>query len=196
MADKTLVDTELVREYAGIDDGAYDTLLESIVDGVASRVEGIMGRTIRATNYSEVHQSVGYDAIVLHNGPIIAVPSTEISAAEPTEGTTVLTSSDYRIEGQSLVRLSSGLRVGWAVGDVTVTYRAGWEYEDIPADLQLEIAKQASWEWLQSRPGNNRLGLAGKDTPSGDSATYVDLVDGLLPSLRTLIDSPRYQSVL
>jgi len=191
----SLVDTELVREFAGIDDGAFDTLLESIVEGVGSRVENLMRRTIRATNYDETYVSTGNSAIVLDNGPIIQVPSTETDAAEPTEGTGVLTSDDYRIEGQSLIRLSGGVTAAWATGDVTISYRAGWEYEDIPKDLQLEIAKQAAWEWKQSKPGGNRLGLSGKDNPNG-SAVYIDLVDGLIPSLVSLVNSPRYQSVL
>ena len=164
-----------VREYVGAKQGQYDSLLSLIVSGVSDRMEKYMRRTIAATTYtSEVHESVGYDAVVLDHGPVISVTTV-------IEGATTLTTADWRLDGGSLTRLVGTVRSGWAKGDVFVTYRAG--YNLVPKSLELACVEQCAHEWQQTAAGDSRLGLAGKDTPAGDSESFAHTASGFVPNV-------------
>lgn len=180
-----LCSIDSVKEIVGETTTERDALLALLVEGVSSRMEKWMGRTIAETTYSsEVHHSVGYESIVLRHGPALSITTV-------VEGDTTLVAADYRVEGaQSLVRLYSGITSCWATGDVLVTYKAG--YKDTPDDLALACAMQAGVEYLDTQAsGEFRLGRTGKSPREGESETFAG--DGWLP--RTIDAMRQYRAL-
>ena len=163
----SLTDIDSVKRLLDKTDGIHDDLLTMIVDGVSVRMERYMGRTIGREDYtSEPIESVGYPAIVLRHGPITNVVTV-------IEGSTTLVAADFRLEGdKTLIRLSSGLVTGWAIGDVFITYEAG--YDDIPADLDWACVMQCAREYGFTNAGGATLGVISNSPTqaSGESTKY------------------------
>ena len=161
----SLTDIESVKRVLLKTDGEHDDLLTMIVEGVSERMNQYMVRTIEMTEYtSEKIESVGFSAIVLDHGPVTLIASV-------LEGTAVVESDGRRIEGEkTLVRISGGVPIPWAVGTVTISYEAG--HDDIPADLDWACAMQCAREFGLTTAGNASLGIKSV-SPTGASGENI-----------------------
>jgi len=178
-----LAAVEDVKQYLGKADTNQDSLLKMLVEGVSSRLERLLGEWPNdGSVITEYIQSTGTPRIPLNR--VVNDIRTVV------EGTTTLSSTDYRlVNEQSLERLTSGLLSAWNVGEVVVTYRPGWL--QVPEDLKLACVMQAAYEYKQTKPGGNRLGLV-SDSPSGTTGEAVSYTPHtILPAVQDIVDSRR-----
>jgi hypothetical protein len=163
-----LTDIDRLKRFLNKDDGGEDGLLTDILGGVSARMERWIGQPINEQQFDkEMHLSAGYATLVTHYGPI-----TEIHEID--ENGTVLTTSDWRLaDHRTIVRIDSSANPQRWVGQVLVTYRAG--YLQTPEDLQHACVMQCAFEYQQSGIGGARLGLTSNSPESGDGVGYQPL---------------------
>lgn len=162
----------LVKTFLGISVADDDGLLTTLVNAVDSEIVKALGRTIEeATATEEKYDSIGDSELILRNRPV-------------TEVTTVLENNIALVEDTGweageqdlavgrVVRISGGLRAGWAIGSrvITVTYDHG--YEVVPPALAEFATELAAFDFRQSKPGGGRLGLASDGLDAGGSGSY------------------------
>jgi len=127
----------------------YDSLLESLIEGVSDAGRKYVGYNPYPTDYTEVFDGEGQDTVVLAHRPIIKVNAfTDDGSAVGTEGT------DYHVyPEEGIVRLDCGVFTRQRRG-VSVAFEAGlspWP----PEDLQ-----QAANRWVQHEFAGRGTGTA------------------------------------
>ncbi len=182
---KQLTSTAQVKAYLSLGEGGDDALLDMIVDGISARMESYCGRTFPSTNRVEFQTPNGSSAdLVLDHGPI-----NEIKSATQSGTSTAIASGDLRFLDRTLTLLSSSAPIRWAGGiEVTIDYWAGFK-DAIPADLVLAATSQCAFEFQQSSPGQDRLGVVSTTPQEGESDSFA--VHDWLPGVRATLDSYR-----
>jgi hypothetical protein len=166
---------EAVKESGKITDVTNDAILTRHLRGVSRAMQNWMGRTFTPTVLTEErHFPTGLNSgIVVNRGPIISVEEIRIAG-------TVLATTDYRTEGNRMIRRVSGeSRIAWARNsEVELDYTAG--YALIPADIFDAAAQETLRQWFGSK-GSGGPGLHVVNvTPSvGDAKEFS--TDEFLP---------------
>jgi len=177
-----LTETESVKTYLGLTTNTNDALLNHLISGVSAVIASMIGIRISENEYVDKIRSWGFNDIYLTHGPVIEVKSV-------LEGSTPLDSSSYSlVHKHTLRRLNNGRIASWALDDVTVTYRAG--YADVPADLSYACMVQVAFEYRQTKPGGDRIGLsANSPATQGESVSFTP--HDLLPAVRRIVELHR-----
>lgn len=124
-----------------VDDSSRDTELTSMghyVDAMITQACGVVKSgaippTLRLETVVETYNFKStQDGLVLSRMPVV-----EVTAV--TEATSGLDTVDWDLDGQSLFRFNGTARTTWAIGEVEVTYSAG--YEVVPYDLKYAAIK-------------------------------------------------------
>jgi hypothetical protein len=94
---------------------------------------GVIPPTLRLETVVETYQFKS-----VQNGLVLSrMPVVEVTAV--TEAESGLDTSDWDLDGQSLFRFNGSARTTWAIGEVAVTYSAG--YAVVPYDLKYAAIK-------------------------------------------------------
>ncbi len=177
-----LVTVQQLKSFLGKSENDQDALLTLIAEGVSATIERALGETVIATaSVTEVVKGNGYATISVSQRIRTVVSVTEVDAA--------LTSSDYRIQApRNLERVSNGLSISWAHGDVTVVYMPG--YTAVPHDLRHAALVQSAFEYAQTKDGGNRIGLS-SNAPGGEGESVSYLTHDLLPEVQRIVANRR-----
>ena len=171
-----------VKQFLRKEGNAEDGVLQLLLDGVSEQLEGEIGSAIAPVQLTEYAQTRALMGLVMRNAVI------EILSV--TEGVTSLTTSQYRIDGRILERLSTdGYAMPWPSNEVAVVYRAG--FQPIPADLKMAAVVQTAFGYRQTKGGGDRLGLAANSPSEGGEAVSFVAYDLLPDVART---TRRYRS--
>ena len=183
-ADVLLTTVDRVKEYAGVQGSALDSLILDLVASVSLAAEAWCGWPLLLRAFTnEVHRPEGSsEELVLDRFPVALSPAPVITL----DGATLVSGTDYELDDTSgvLRRLSGGFPACWEAGaTVRATYSAG--YATVPPDVRLAATKQARHELRQTQPGGDRLGDRTHTIEVGGQTTYEP--DGLLPSFQAAL---------
>ncbi len=179
-----LTTQQRVKDFRGITGAANDAIINLLIQGVSTRMQSHMKRSIIAQlNVAEVHDADGTsDAIVLHEYPVIVPP-----AAVVRQDGTVVDASTYIVDAIAgeIVNAEGGASTPWEAGRrfYDVDYTSG--FNTVPEDLALWCTKQVVHEFLQTREGENRLSLRGANVEPGGTGEYMigQWVPGMLEAM-------------
>jgi hypothetical protein len=161
---KMLATVEDLKSYLSIAHSEDDASLYQAVVAGSRWFESQVGRTIAATDYAELQDGNGGRTIIPSNYPLISVASVTIN------GSAVTLSSGYGVSGYFLAGNVIKLRdqfVSEGVGNVSVTYRAGYELSAIPSEVRQVVTEVAALMYRErTRVGQQSANI------SGESVTF------------------------
>jgi hypothetical protein len=171
-------------------DSTNDTLYETVIDAVSSRLTQHLGREIAKTTYTTVYiDGDGERDILLPHYPIVSITSIYEDDVLLTEGT----DDDYILyASEGRLRRVGG---GWMAGSKTVklTYVAGYTVQGaspgtgevaLPGDLKLAALMQCAAEWKRCQQKD--WGEASRSFPDGSVSKHSE--DALLPQVKAALD--------
>jgi hypothetical protein len=174
----------------------YDTLFETLIDGVTEAFNAYVGRALAKTTYAAVYfDGNGKESLLLPNYPIASVTSITEDGNALTEGE----DSDYLLYAATgILKRVNG---AWYKGSKTIkiTYVAGYVVQGatvtapdvaLPADLKMACMVQVAREWKKATL--SEWGAISKSSPDGMSVTRTET--GLLKEVREILD--RYRSYI
>lgn len=154
------------------------SLLETLLAGASSFFESEIGRTILATEYTDVRDGNGTSSLVLEASPVISVSQVVVDG-EAIEARSSWDGEGYAVHGDR-VRLV-GYRFTPGVLNVEVTYTAGWEV--VPEDVQLAVCELAAMKYRQ----RDSLGVLSRAVVGQEQTMYQTIT---LPiSIQRVIDN-------
>lgn len=179
-----LTTQQRVKNFRGIEDATNDSTINEIIQGVSTRMQSHMKRSIIAQlNVAEVHDANGLsDAIVLNDYPVIVPPSVVVR-----KDGTVVDSTTYIVDTivGEIVNAENGASAPWEAGRrfYEVDYTSG--YSEVPEDLAWWCTKQVVHEFLQTAEGEGRLSLRGANVEPGGAGEYMigQWVPGMLETM-------------
>jgi hypothetical protein len=144
-------------------DGTHDELLNTLIASVSDAAEQFIGRSIVAkVETAKKYDGDGTDTLLV-DPPIISV-TTVIN------DTTTLADTDYVFyEDTGKIVYINGAFVD-GPKKVSVTFKHGWNAEDIPPAIKLAVIKWVCYEWYEFR--KDRIGVSSK-TLGDETITYI-----------------------
>lgn len=161
-----------VKRYLGITASTWDTLLNELITSVSEEVQTRLGLRILVTaSTGEKIDSVGNKTLPVAHYPIVSITSVSEDGTALIDGTD-FESTEMEKKAGLLARLSAGKSVAWARGTriVEATYTHG--YSSVPDDIQQAATEMVAFDWFQSQPGGQRLGLGSKALDTGGTTSY------------------------
>ena len=161
-----------VKTFRGITVSTNDVLINQLILGVSVAMQSYMNRNILTIAITaEKHDASGrHDSIILDDFPVITPPAVVIRY-----NGTVVDADTYTVDEKpaQVVQVQSGVSTPWAAGRLAyeADYWAG--FGQVPEDLAAIATKQVVQEFLQTNPGDNRLGLRGAIIETGGEAQYM-----------------------
>lgn len=153
MAAGDLTTVAKVREYLKLEDSLEDAYLATLVSAASAWMKSETGRDLLAANYVETFDGEGSSGLTLSNGPVASVTSVTVDG-DPVPVRATPSDAGWVLRGDRLELV--GYRFSRGVGNVTVSYRAG--YEVIPEDLAQAVVMRAGlsyrdrdWAGMSSR---------------------------------------------
>lgn len=158
-----IVTKEQAKLVLNISGAAKDDVLDLYARAVTARIAGYLGRPVVLTEFTNSYDGDGTATLYLV-GPLRTVSSL-------VNDTVTVTSSNYAIyEDEGKIVLIDGTVFAVGPQSVTVTFEAGWDYNEIPADIT--AAAQLWILHLYQLSEHDRVGTA--STSSGDeSKSYI-----------------------
>lgn len=159
----------IVKTDAGISVATYDAQLTRLISGVSSAMQKWIGHRIVDTSHTdEYHSGNGWQSELILNHRPITTTDTMVVEQDDVEVSSALYTQDLEA---GIVYLDDGY---WTNGNrnYKVTYSSG--YTSIPDDLVMAATAQVIFEYRQSNPGGNRLGIGANADASGGSTPYYE----------------------
>ena len=159
-----LASVEDLKSFLSISHSEDDLALYQSVVAASKWFESQTGRTITATDYVELQDGSGGRTIIPSNYPVASVAAVSI------DGTAATLSTGYGVSGYFLAGNVIKLRdsfVSEGVGNVTVTYRAGYELTAIPSEVRQVVTEVAALMYRE----RDRVGVQSK-TLGGEPVTF------------------------
>jgi len=173
-----LVSVAQAKAYCGIETATttWDTVLETLIDGVSEGFNRLCARTLAKATHTNVYLDgpEGRD-LILPNFPVVSITSIYEDDVELTAD------EDYRLYAEAgILRRIGG---DWARGDrvIKITFVAGFVVlgsapgtgeTALPADLQLAALQQIAAEWMAHK--NKTWGRTSESGPDGSSITRFE----------------------
>jgi hypothetical protein len=181
------VSVENLKNYLGKSTNDQDALLELLIDGVSAHIESYVGEHISETKVTEFFNTVHYDTLTLKHRIIEVISATEATAVVDPTFMEIIGHKTVR----RLIAAPPSNTIKWLNG-TTINYRAG--NIEIPKDIEFATMVQSAYEYKQSVPGGDRLGLftSSPDT-LGDAVTYD--IKPLVPQVQQILDLYRAPSL-
>jgi hypothetical protein len=159
-----LASVEDLKSFLDIKHSEDDSNVYQSVVAASRWFESQVGRTIAAANYVEIQDGNGGQTIIPGNSPLISVSALTI------DGTAVAVSTGYGVQGYfiagNVVRLRSQY-VSSGVGNVSISYRAGYELSAIPSEVRQAVVEVAGLMYRErTRVGQQSANI------SGESVTF------------------------
>ena len=177
---QNLTTVSKVFEYDATLSGIAVGTIQDVIDGVSESMANWLARQLNQATLTEFHDSPGYGEIVLDNWPV------DLTGSVVEENNDVVPTGDYEIRrSRELVKLASGGRIDWDVGEIKATYLGG--YAVVPSDLCHLATKQCVAELL--RVQGHTIGTSQVERESGPQETFDE--DGFLPSVTQGLKSYR-----
>ena len=129
MNEKSLTTLASLKDYLNIgsSDTNINTYLESLIDGVSSKVEQFLHRNIRLANYIEYQDGKGLEMLYLKQYPVKSITSIYDDIDRSFGSTTEVDSDDYTYDPDTgIVYYDSGYFSN-GIRNVKITYMAGYE---------------------------------------------------------------------
>lgn len=179
-------------------DTTYDTELQTYIDATTAVVEVLAGTVVPVTRTNEVYTPNGRSRIALRKTPIVSISSVKEyvgnTAYTLTSQPLASTTDNY---GYDLVDSNGGILVRRGasgnempfLGDVTVTYQAG--YASTPANVKLAALELIQHWWQNSQQG---FAQAGSEFAVEDGVTQVagfNVPNQIVAMLAATPSSPR-----
>ena len=173
-----LVSVAAAKAYCGIPtaDVTWDTVLETLIDGVSEAFNRACDRTLAKTTYTNVYlDGPGGRELVLPNFPVVSITAIEEDESALVEGDEY----DYLLYAEAGILTRVGVNWLEAPKIIKITYVAGYiaipgtgETENIPADLKLAALKQVADEWMAHK--NKTWGKQSDSGPDGGSVSRYE----------------------
>lgn len=187
-----IITLEELKTHLKITGSSLDTELQSVVDVANKYVETYCDRIFEETEYEEILDGTGTNALILTHRPVTEITSIYTYDEE------VLEREDNLSDGYYYKNLDTGLIFNvcpWprCRGCIVATYSAGYSDENMPADLKFATLEVASFYYntkgkagiLQESLGSYSYRLAtGLDTMGGELA---------IPSINVRIILDKYK---
>lgn len=184
-ATAALTTLQRCKDFRGITGSTNDSMLNTLIQGVSTRMQSHMRRSIVSqTIVAEKHDARGdRDEITLEEFPVIAPPAVVMRF-----NGTVIDATTYEVDkpkGQ-VIQVTNGASTSWAEGRraYEVDYDAG--YATVPEDLAQAATEQVIHRFLQTREGGNRLSLRGEIIETGGDGQYM--IGQWVPGVRETMD--------
>lgn len=156
-------------------EATWDNLLERLIKGVSAAVENYCGRYILARTLTDEKLDGDGTTTLLLRAPVISITSI-------LNGTTSVTSTMYALYASTgNLILTNGMV--WCSGaqQVKITYRCGWEFDQLPQDI-VEAARY--WVIMKFQDiRQDRVGVSSKSF--GDET--ISYVSGMPREVKELL---------
>ena len=185
--DRSLLTLAERRAAAGL--AAGDNSRDAILNPLAGYVDAMITKACRVAASGVIPPTLRLETVVetfefksCQNGLFLGrKPVVEVTAV--TEAGSALTSDEWDLDGQALYRASGDARTYWGMGDISVTYSAG--YATVPDDLKYAAIKFMQAELSQGSrdPLLKRKKIEGVSEyeywvdPTKDSVVPADVMD-------------------
>lgn len=137
-----------VKSYLGLTVNTDDGLLGRLVSAASSWIKSFLNRDILTDSYTEVLDGTGTYKIMVDQYPITAVSLLVVDGH-------AVSGSDF-VFRQSVISLTNGAKFPRGIGNVVVSYTAG--YESVPADINQSCVELAAWRYKEK----DRIGHSSK----------------------------------
>ncbi len=161
-----------IKAFKGISGTTNDVLINQLILGVSVAMQSYMRRNILTVAITaETHDAGGLsDTMILDKYPVLSSPAVVIRY-----NGTVVDTDTYAIDEAAgeAIQAQSGVGTPWAAGRraYEADYWAG--YEQVPEDLAAIATKQVVHEYLQTKPGEDRLSLRSAVIDAGGDGQYM-----------------------
>jgi len=181
---QALVTAQEAEDYCQVQTDEHGIIIEHIINGVSQMIATYSTRAWIQTVYTALAlDGNGKPEQYLPNWPVAAIPAPTITL----DTVLLVVDTDYHIDLSKGKLIREGGSV-WAasIQNLVVTYTAGYEAEDLPADIKLAALIQIS---AQYRPF---LTKSHGDTSSSVQGASVSVAEGgLLPEVKDILELHR-----
>lgn len=147
-----LVSLDTLKTNLGITDASEDTVLTGVLTRSDALAKRIMGRTIEAVDYEEIVDGHGEQIIQLKNYPVITFTSIEYKDAW-VETWTAFNPIDYSVNNETWEVRFPYYRVMRGFGNIRISYRAWYESDEIPGDIEDAVIQIATSSYNKKNSG-------------------------------------------
>ncbi len=145
-----------------------DERLDLLIDWITERAKGIIGRDLEKKERTELLDGAGGTVIILPVIPVEEVKSISLDAQRNFQAS--IEPEEFTVNKETgVIELHNHVS---PVGSKTikVVYTAGWEQDDVPADLKMAAIEAISWNL--SRLHDRQFGIKSQTTPDGVNLGY------------------------
>ncbi len=143
MADGDLTTLQSVKTYMGVTADTLNDKLSSMITAVSAWIKQWLNRDIIEASYVERLDGTGTKRIQLANYPVMALQSVKVDGVDVT--------ANAICDGRRKVTLVDTTNMFRRdVGNVQITYTAGYPADQIPADLEHTACRIVAWGYTES----------------------------------------------
>jgi hypothetical protein len=168
-----LVTVAAAKAYCGIPTATtdWDTVLETLIDGVSEGFNRFCDRVFAKTTYTSIYlDGPESSELILPNAPVVSITSVEEDGITLAEGE----DDDYQLDAGAGILSRVGGEWRHGIKTIKITYVAGYVVLDgtigtgetaLPADVKLAALWQVAAEWQVHK--NKTWGVTGRTFPDG-----------------------------
>lgn len=177
-----LASSDEVRAYSEIIAYTPTNLIEELLKSVSSKIDSYCNRTLESTTHTEYLDGFNNEILYPKNYPITSVSGIWEDLSRLWSDSTLVNSSYYFIDSNSIVRSTGTFMEGKKV--IKITYTAGYQSTAIPNDLKQVCISEVSREFKRRKD-------PAVISKTSDDTTITYNTDDILPENKIVLRAYR-----